>query len=137
MVDLMNNQMSTSNLLQSLPRLLTEDQFGMLAETEFDFSTYRANDRGNSQIYWLFRPEEAGGAGAAVVHYAAGGTSPMHVHTGFELAYILDGEFCTNQGNLKKGDMLLLPPGSRHDSWSETGALVLIIWQQPVVSVTP
>ncbi|AXI27858.1 hypothetical protein CIB87_02095 [Priestia megaterium] len=118
-----------------LPVLHTLDQLGKLSETEINFESYSANERSSSDIHWLFRPEETGGSGAALIRYKAGGTSPLHVHTGFELAYIIDGEFITDQGTVKKNDLILLPPGSQHNSRSETGALVLIIWEKPAESV--
>ncbi|UOF90069.1 cupin domain-containing protein [Fodinisporobacter ferrooxydans] len=125
----MNNQLR--NLIQGLPVLLKENQLGILSETEIEFTSFSAKARSKSEIHWLFRPEETGGSGAALVRYQPGGQSPLHVHTGFELAYIFDGEMITNQGVVKKNDLMLLPPGSQHSSRSETGCLALIIWEKP------
>lgn len=120
-----------SSLAQILPVLLKEDESGTLTEAKIDFTSFNANSRSKSEIHWLFRPEETGGCGAAIIRYHPGGRSPLHVHTGFELAYIFEGEMITSQGTVKKNDLMLLPPGSQHHSRSETGCLALIIWEKP------
>ncbi|SFS59172.1 cupin domain-containing protein [Marininema halotolerans] len=131
-MDLMNQ---VNKIIQGLPVLLKEDQSGVLSEAEINFTPFIVNDRSKSEIHWLFRPEETGGCGAALVRYHPGGESPLHEHTGFEFAYVLDGEMITNQGKVKKNDLMLLPPGSRHRSRSETGCLALIVWEKPPVTI--
>ncbi|GEO28129.1 hypothetical protein AAC03nite_39140 [Alicyclobacillus acidoterrestris] len=131
-VDLTINQLSNlSNIIHELPVLLKENQSGILCETGIEFTPYSAHARSKSEIHWLFRSDETGGCGAALVRYHPGGESPLHEHTGFELAYIFDGEMVTNQGTVKKNQLMLLPPGSQHSSRSETGCLALIIWEKP------
>ncbi|MGM0748670.1 MAG: cupin domain-containing protein [Bacillota bacterium] len=120
-----------NNLIKGLPNLFKENELGMLSKENIDFTAFGENSRSKSKIHWLFRPEETGGSGAAIILYHPGGSSPLHVHTGFEFAYILEGEMITNQGRLKKNDLMLLPPGSQHSSRSEIGCLALIVWEKP------
>ncbi|TCP66540.1 cupin domain-containing protein [Baia soyae] len=120
------------NLMQALPTLLQENESGVLAETEITFTPFQAIERSKSAVHWLFRPDQTGGTGAAIIRYEPGGESPPHLHTGFELAYVLEGEMITSQGSVKKNEMMLLTPGSRHSSRSgEAGCLALIIWEKP------
>lgn len=124
------------NLMQALPVLHELNESGVLTKTEYDFKKFSSNERSQSEIHWLIDPKESGGAGAAIVKYAAGSKTPLHLHSGFELALVLEGEMITDQGTVKKNEMILLRPGSQHESHSETGALVLIIWEKPVVNIT-
>lgn len=110
---------------------------GGMSETEIDFTSFSANARSKSVIHWLFRPEETGGSGATLVRYQPGGQSPLHVHSGFELAYFLDGEMITSQGTVKKNELMLSPPDSQHSSRNETGRLAFIIWEKPAQSIKP
>jgi quercetin dioxygenase-like cupin family protein len=121
-----------NSLPDFLPALLRENMQGMLAGSEIRFEPMQAGARSQSEICWLFRPEEANGSGAALIRYQPGGSAPCHLHTSFELIYMLEGEMITTQGTVRKNDLILLPPGSQHASRSETGCLALIVWNQPV-----
>lgn len=118
--------------LSGLPVLLRESLGGMLERSEIRFEPLNSGARASAEVCWLFRPEQAHGSAAALIRYLPGGSAPPHRHTSFELIYMLEGEMITTQGSVKKNDLVLLPPGSVHASRSETGALALIIWNQPV-----
>lgn len=129
--------MQVADLMKALPVLLQLNESAMLSETEIEFQPFKANERSAAEVHWLFRPEETGGCAAGLVRYAAGGSSPAHEHTGFEIIYIFDGEMITNQGVLRKNELICLPPGSQHSFHSETGCLALIIWEKPPQVVKP
>ncbi|HDX9494849.1 TPA: cupin domain-containing protein [Bacillus thuringiensis] len=120
-----------SNFIQALPEILEGNDLSVFSRTNIDFTEFSKIDRSKSEVHWLIRPEESEGVGAAIIHYHPGGESPPHLHTGFELAYILDGEMITDQGPVKKNDIMLLPPGSQHSSRSDKGCLAFIIWEKP------
>ena len=120
------------NDLFGLPTLFLEGLQGVLSVAEINFEPLQAGSRSNADIFWLFRPEEARGSAAALIRYHPGGKAPLHLHTSFELIYMLEGEMITTQGKVKKNDLILLPPGSQHASRSETGCIALILWNQPV-----
>lgn len=118
--------------LSGLPVLLAQSLGDMLEKTEIRFEPLGSGARTSAEVCWLFRPDEAHGAAAALIRYLPGGNAPPHRHTSFELIYMLEGEMITTQGRVKKNDLILLPPGSEHASRSETGALALIVWNRPV-----
>jgi quercetin dioxygenase-like cupin family protein len=49
---------------------------------------------------------------------------------------MFEGEMITDQGVVKQGDLVILPPGSKHSSKCKTGCLALIIWDKPVRGIT-
>lgn len=72
------------------------------------------------------------GPSAAVLKYEPGARVPLHVHTGFEHLFVLDGSQTDDQGHYPKGTLAVNPPGSAHRVWSEEGCVVLLIWERPV-----
>lgn len=124
--------LSISEGLNSLPRLLVGSLERDLKLENLKFEPINKNGRASAEVHWLFKAEEAGGAAAAVIRYYAGGDAPPHLHTGFEMIYMLEGEMQTSTGVVKKNDLILLKPGSIHESSSKSGCLALIVWQQPV-----
>lgn len=116
----------------SLPRLLIGNFSDDLLDKKLYFEPIMENGRESAEVHWLFKAEEANGSAAAIIRYHAGGIGKMHLHTGFELIYILEGEMETTSGVVKKNDLVLLKPGSVHASRCSDGCVALIIWQQPV-----
>jgi anti-sigma factor ChrR (cupin superfamily) len=73
-----------------------------------------------------------GGAAAALLRYAPGGTAPLHEHPGFEHVLVLEGSQSDEHGLYEAGTLLVNPPGSRHSVRSEQGCVALLIWEKPV-----
>ena len=66
-------------------------------------------------------------SGFFVVQFEPGGTSIPHEHPSAEEFYVLEGEFCDHDGyTYRAGDFVSLGAGTRHYSYSEHGALVLV-----------
>ncbi|MBW8887029.1 MAG: cupin domain-containing protein [Fibrobacteres bacterium] len=61
----------------------------------------------------------------SLVRYASGARVPRHLHTGDEHAYVLEGSVHDEAGEFPVGSYLMRPQGTRHEMWSERGALVL------------
>lgn len=116
----------------SLPKLLVGALDYDLQIENLKFEPIEKNGRASAEVHWLFKPEEANGSAAAVIRYFAGGDAPLHLHTGFELIYMLEGSMQTSTGEVSKNDLILLKPDSIHKSCSKAGCLALIIWQQSV-----
>jgi len=72
------------------------------------------------------------GASAALLRYAKGAEAPMHMHAGYEHIIILSGTQTDGVKVYNKGTMMISTPGSQHRIISETGCIVLAIWQAPV-----
>lgn len=65
--------------------------------------------------------------GFFVVEFEPGGTSVPHEHPSAEEFYVLEGEFCDHDGHTyRAGEFVSLGPGTRHYSYSEHGAVVLV-----------
>lgn len=73
------------------------------------------------------------GPSAALLKYAPGATVPDHSHTGYEHIIVLSGEQSDHQGTHKAGTLVINSPDSHHDIISESGCIVLIIWEKPVL----
>lgn len=120
-----------------LPRLLVGTLREKLRNEDIKFEPIVTNGRANAEVHWLFKSEESNGASAAIIRYHKGGRSPLHLHTGFELMYVLDGEMHTSTGTVKKNDLIILRPGSEHESWaSDIGCTSLIVWLEPVKKIS-
>jgi anti-sigma factor ChrR (cupin superfamily) len=79
--------------------------------------------------------EAADGARTAILRYAAGAEVPAHRHEGYEYIYVLQGEQGDERGRYSAGSFVVNEPGMTHRVFSETGCVVLIIWQRPVVFI--
>ena len=72
------------------------------------------------------------GSSAALLKYAPGATVPKHEHTGYEHIIVLSGAQRDSKGNYTAGTMVINEPGTHHSVTSESGCIVLIIWERPV-----
>ncbi|CAN1210058.1 cupin domain-containing protein [Tumidithrix helvetica PCC 7403] len=82
-------------------------------------------------IYRLYGDGTA--AGAALLRYQKGASVPTHNHSGFEHIFVLSGEQTDRNGTHIAGTLVINPPDSSHSVSSESGCIVLAIWEKPVV----
>ncbi len=75
--------------------------------------------------------DEASGLTTALFRWAPGAVLPLHEHTAIEQTYVLEGAFEDADGEVKAGDFVWRPAGSRHEARSPGGALMLGIFQKP------
>lgn len=73
------------------------------------------------------------GSSSALLKYEPGAMVPDHEHTGYEHIIVLSGDQRDRQGNYPTGTVVINEPGSHHKVTSESGCIVLIIWEKPVV----
>ncbi|WP_416896564.1 MAG: cupin domain-containing protein [Minwuia sp.] len=59
-----------------------------------------------------------------------GAYAPAHAHEEFEELYILEGSFDDGEHTYHAGDYAIRAPGAMHESKSEAGALVLVIYSR-------
>jgi len=72
--------------------------------------------------------------GSYVMRLAPGARTIPHRHPGYEDFLILEGELTDSDGRiLKPGDFITYSPGTRHNSWTETGCLIAVFEWQPGV----
>ncbi len=72
------------------------------------------------------------GQGTYLMRMEAGSVTVPHEHQGHEDFLILEGELIEDDGTvIKAGDLVTYPPGSRHNSRSETGCVILVCeWRE-------
>ncbi|TLD69990.1 transcription negative regulator ChrR [Phragmitibacter flavus] len=69
---------------------------------------------------------------AALLKFRPGGKVPRHEHTGFEHIFILSGTQTDDQAKSEAGTLIINPPGTSHAIISESGCIVLAIYERPV-----
>ena len=72
------------------------------------------------------------GPAAALLRFQPGAKVPRHTHGGFEHILVLEGSQRDQNGRLDAGTLAIHPPGSTHSVVSDTGCLVLAIYEKPV-----
>ncbi|HVZ34083.1 MAG TPA: cupin domain-containing protein [Polyangiaceae bacterium] len=72
------------------------------------------------------------GPSMALLRYAAGACVPKHVHHGLEHIFVLEGSQRDEGGLHEAGSLLVHGPGTSHSVASDTGCVVLAIWERPV-----
>lgn len=88
--------------------------------------------RDGVEAAWLYR-NGAHGPAAAYLRYRPGARVPLHWHAGYEHVIVLDGSQSDHKGRHTAGSLVINPPGTSHEVWSEEGCVVLVIWERPVV----
>jgi anti-sigma factor ChrR (cupin superfamily) len=83
------------------------------------------------EIYRLYEngPE---GATAALLRFRPGGRVPLHEHQGYEHIFVLAGEQVDEVSKAETGALIINPPGTSHSILSESGCIVLAIYEKPV-----
>lgn len=71
----------------------------------------------------------------ALLSYIPGARVPLHVHTGDEHIFVIQGTQSDEHGEYGAGSYVFNPAGSRHAVYSREGCLVLIQWRAPVALV--
>jgi anti-sigma factor ChrR (cupin superfamily) len=103
---------------------------GLIARANWDdlaWEPFRAGVR----VHWLYQTGDDGPA-AALLRYEPGAHVPLHVHTGWEHIFVLDGAQSDGAARYAAGALLISPPGTRHAITSAEGCVVLAVWQRPV-----
>jgi anti-sigma factor ChrR (cupin superfamily) len=80
---------------------------------------------------WIYG-EASEGASAAVLRYAPGARIPLHRHDGYEHILVLEGSQGDERGSYSAGSLVINEPGSEHSVSTESGCLVLVIWERRV-----
>ena len=83
-------------------------------------------------IYRLYGNSQQGPS-AALLKYNPGATVPAHSHTGYEHIIVLSGDQSDHQGTHTAGTLVINEPNTQHDIVSQSGCIVLIIREKPVV----
>lgn len=87
-------------------------------------------------IYRLYQ-NGPNGPTAALLRFQPGGRVPLHEHTGYEHIFVLSGEQVDEVSKAETGSLIINPPGTSHSILSETGCIVLAIYEKPVKFLKP
>ena len=92
------------------------------------FEKYHLEGPLQPEISWLpLTYDRASGEGAYMMRLAPGAVTIPHEHPGFEDFLILEGELTDSDGTVfRTGDFVSFEPGSRHNSWTDTGCLIVV-----------
>lgn len=101
---------------------------------DIPFEAYKQPGREGIAIHPLYDTSDtgAGGPAAALVRYSPGASAKRHIHDGYELIMVLEGELINDSGRHGVGTLEVCPPGSSHALSSEKGCTMLVVWEQPV-----
>jgi anti-sigma factor ChrR (cupin superfamily) len=72
------------------------------------------------------------GPSAALIRFADAGEVPLHEHPGYEHILVLSGTQRDLLGTSKAGTLIISAPGTQHRIVSESGCIVLAIYEKPV-----
>lgn len=129
----MHAAIEETGLASTLYPLLFDKQF---RDTQLNWQPYAADGRDNVQIVRLYDARHQGaGPAAALLKYAPGASVPTHLHAGYELVFVLEGELIDDAGRHGPGTLEVCPPGSTHALASDAGCTFLVVWEQPVVKL--
>lgn len=95
---------------------------------DLDFEPFRHG----VTVHWLERGT-GDGPSAAILWYLPGARVPKHRHAGLETILVLDGIQSDEAGDYPAGSFIINRAGSVHSVWTDTGCVVLIQWNRPVV----
>ncbi|WP_375412835.1 cupin domain-containing protein [uncultured Bradyrhizobium sp.] len=101
---------------------------------DLPWESYKQPGREGVEIHRLYDNSDTGNSGpaAALVRYRPGAVVKKHLHPGYELIFVLDGELINDAGRHGAGTLEICPPGSSHALSSETGCTFIVVWEQPV-----
>lgn len=104
---------------------------------DVEFTAMNVPGREGVEIHSLYSTKETGpdGPAAALVRYLPGAEVKRHVHPGYELILVLEGEMTNDSGTHGPGTLEVLSPNSTHALSSEKGCTFLVVWEQPVRAV--
>ena len=95
---------------------------------------YGSDGRSSVQIHKLYDAREDGkGPAAALLRYLPGAQVPNHLHQGYELILVLEGELINDAGVHGPGTLEICPPGNTHALASDKGCVFLVVCEQPVI----
>jgi hypothetical protein len=99
-----------------------------------EFTPYQPDLRKNVLIHLLFDNtiEDPAGSDAAIIRYLPGAYVPRHLHVGYEMVLVLQGEYVENDILYQPGSLIIRAPGTTHEMRSDNGCTILAMRDIPV-----
>jgi hypothetical protein len=113
-------------------------KLGDVQVPDLDFVEYQPGLRKNVLIHLLFdnTREDPQGSDAALIRYLPGAFVPRHLHKGYEMVLVLQGEYVENDVRYHPGSLVIRAPGTTHEMRSDTGCTILAMRDVPVKQLT-
>ncbi len=124
----------TSNHLDKVLHL----GMGEVVLPNIEFAEYQPGLRKNVQIHLLFdnTKDDPTGSDAAIIRYLPGAFVPRHLHMGYEMVLVLQGEYVENDVPYGPGSLIIRAPGTTHEMRSAPGCTILAMRDVPVKQLT-
>lgn len=105
---------------------------------DIEFQPYQPDLRRGVQIHVLFdnKPGDPKGSDAALIRYEPGAFTPRHLHMGYEMVFVLQGEYVENDITYLPGSLIVRAPGTTHEMRSNPGCTILAMRDIPVKQLT-
>jgi phenylpyruvate tautomerase PptA (4-oxalocrotonate tautomerase family) len=105
---------------------------------DLDFIEYQPDLRKNVLIHLLFdnTKDDPKGSDAAIIRYLPGAFVPRHMHMGYEMVLVLQGEYVENDVLHHPGSLIIRAPGTTHEMRSSLGCTILAMRDVPVKQIT-
>ncbi|MEC4766354.1 cupin domain-containing protein [Halomonas sp. CUBES01] len=105
---------------------------------DIEFEQMEPGLRNNVFIHILFdnKKDNPTGSDAALIKYLPGAFVPLHLHRGYEMVLVLQGEYIENGEINTPGSLIIRAPGTTHSMRSNTGCVILAMRDIPVKQLT-
>lgn len=114
-------------------------QLGETHMPAIDFDDMEPGLRRNVRFHLLFdnkKLDPENGSDAAVIKYLPGARVPLHLHRGYEMVFVLEGDYIENEVLYGPGALIIRAPGTSHSMRSETGCTFIAMRDIPVKQLT-
>lgn len=111
---------------------------GAVELPDIAFQPYQPELRKDVLIHVLFdnKPGDPKGSDAALIRYLPGSVTPRHLHMGYEMVLVLQGEYVENDVTYLPGALIIRAPGTTHAMRSDPGCTILAMRDIPVQQLT-
>jgi anti-sigma factor ChrR (cupin superfamily) len=82
----------------------------------------------------LYR-DESTGASTVLFNFAPGAVTPLHVHTGIEQTYVIEGSLEDHDSVIAAGNFAVRKAGSAHQACAPQGSLHIAFFSKPVRNI--
>lgn len=119
-------------------KVLKLDIGGKVSLPDIEFEPYQPGLRTNVLIHLLFdnKKDDPNGSDAALIKYLPGAFTPRHLHIGYEMVLVLDGQYVENDVLYGPGSLIIRAPGTTHEMRTIDGCTLLAMRDIPVKQLT-
>jgi hypothetical protein len=111
---------------------------GTVSLPDIAFVPYQPGLREKVSIHALFdnTGDDPPGSDAALIRYEPGAFTPRHLHMGYEMVFVLSGDYIENDVSFGPGALIIRAPGTTHEMRSRGGCEFLAMRDVPVKQLT-